>query len=609
MSSKLFKFSISTKPAGYALGMDQTSTVLACDLTPPSVFLIEAAKAALSELFQTAVDERLSLKAAEHPILDKALDDFLKCSFSLARHLLQEGGVPAFAPEEVLQISKIKGSASDYSVQFRAPTIDHLPRESFAAVYIHAFNFNWNFTGRATDRKALKTAADALSTGIVEPLRRALKRGVSTRFVLREAYDRRVPITHLGSGVFQLGTGKYARLITKSATDRDSTIGSNIALEKEQAQILFRDTGVPIAETFAVADSEAAVEAARKLGFSVVLKPANLDRSEGVFVDLETEEAVRDAYDAAQELSPKILVQRRIAGHCHRLVAFQGRFVFGYTRHPASVEGDGTHSVQQLIEAFNDDHYGKAKHLQAKPLPFDHEALVCLQSQGYTFDDVLPKEKVVFLRRANVPEFAGHNEIITQKVHPENISLVERLSRLFRLESAGIDLISTDVSRPWFETAGAVTEINFQPQIGANTARANIAAMFPSDEPSTIPIECFVGGQGAMRAGRRRLAALADKGMPSALTSHDVSLDHQGKVIHMADMGGIFARCSALLKDPNVERLIVVVQTDELLISGPPFKGNVTINRIDSAVVSQSDQRKSISSVMLSRLLKALNGD
>jgi cyanophycin synthetase len=608
MTSNPLKFRVSSQPAGYMFGMNQTSVSLAFDLTPPSVFLMEAAQEALLELFETTMEETLLLGVAKHTVLDEALDGLLRCSFSLARHLLQEGGVPAFAQEVLLNIARIRGSASDYTFHFRAPTIDHLPRDYLAATYFHALHFSLNFTKLGTNRETLKAAADELSVGVVSQLRRTFTRGVSTKHILREAYERRVPVTHLGRGFFQLGTGKHARLISKSATDRDSAIGSRIANQKELSHVLLQDYGVPVAETVSVGNSTAAVEAARKLGFPVVLKPANLDRSEGVFVDLETEEAVRDAYVAARDLSPQILVQSRVPGHCHRLVTFQGRFVFGYTRHPAGVEGDGTRSVRQLVEAFNLTHHRKARHLQTKPMPFDEEALACLQSQGYDIDEVLPKGKVAFLRRVNVPEFAAHNEIITEKVHLENIALVERISRLFRLESAGIDLISSDVTRPWFETHGAVTEVNFMPQIGENTARVNIAAMFPPDAPAAIPIECFVGGKAAMRAGLRRLASLAKKEKPMVLTSHDLSLDHHGKVIQFSGINGIFARCSALLRDPDVEGLIVVVQTDELLASGPPFKGIVTVTRIDSGVVTQSDQRKSVAPKALSLLLKALTG-
>jgi len=425
---------------------------------------------------------------------------------------------------------------------------------------------------------------------------------------LKEAFNRGIPITHLGSGVFQFGTGSHARLIRKSATDNDSAIGANVAKRKDLAEHWFKSVGAPVARTLSVRDREAAVEAARQIGLPVVVKPSNLDRSEGVFLDLTTDEAVRNAYDQARKLSSHILVQSRIPGHCHRLVTFNGRFVFAYTRHPAAVKGDGETSIRDLVQRFNDAHFRKAKHLQTKPFPFDDEALECLASQGLGPDDVLETDRLAFLRKNNVIEHAGHNEIVTDKVHRENIALVERLSKLFRLESVGADLISTDPTRPWYETGGAITEVNFEPQIGENTARSNIEAMFPQDSKGTIPVECFVGGQGAMRAARRRLGGLASSQVHAALTSHKISLDHRGMEYHFAGMNSLRDRCNALLRDTEIETLIVVVQTDEFLVTGPPFKGNVQVTQIDSGVRRAADLGQSVPPAVLRRLVQTLAG-
>jgi len=608
MTSGQFKISISTLPAGYAYSMGQPSVTLSILLESPSMFSMEAAQIALSEIFLLPAEDFPPVRILANQEVTKPLSDFLQCSFGLARHLLQEGGVPAFAVEVIHKIVRVEGAPSRYKIQLRAPTIDHLPRKLLCAAYFHALSTMWHFTKPESQQQGLKAAVDNLSTRFVIPLRKGLRRGLSTKPFLKEAYNQGIPISHLGNGLFQLGTGASARLVNKGATDQDSAIGANVANEKDIAQVLFESVGAPVAEFVLVHDSNAAVDAAHKLGFPVVVKPANLERSQGVFLDIKTEDAVRHAYNEALKLSSRILVQRQIPGHCHRLVAFNGRFVFGYTRYPAGVEGDSIHSVRELVEAFNDAHHRKAEHLQEKPMPFDDEALSCLLDQNLCPDDILEKGQVAFLRTHNVTDYAAYNKIVTDTVHPANISIVERLSRVFRLESVGVDLICADPTRPWYETGGAITEVNYQPQIGKNTARANIAAMFPEGSSATIPIECFVGGKGAMRAGRRRLEALASQKLSVALTSHDTTLDQRGQVYHLAGLNGLYARCSALLRDREIEILVVVVQTDELLGTGPPFRGNVKVTQIDSGVQSHADPGKSVQPSVLALLRQALNG-
>jgi cyanophycin synthetase len=519
MSEQDLTLKVSTQLLGYGFGMEQQSVSILVTFTAPAKFSMEAATKALSNVFMMTAEDISTLLIPKGLRIPLHIEQFLQCSFALARSILQEGGFPAFSTEVFRNIENVNADKNTYSMTVNVPAIDNYDEKQIARAY--GYGLSLVALLAKPDEAAFKAAADALLGKFILPMRQVLMRGISTLPVLREANKRGIQISYLGLGVFQLGTGKYARLIRKSSTDHDSAIGANIAQRKDISEILFKSVGAPVAETIVVQDSNAAVEAARKIGFPVVVKPANLDRSEGVFLDLGSDAEVRSAYEEARKLSPLILVQSRIPGHCHRLVAFGGRFVFGYSRLPAAVKGDGTKSIRELLNAFNNAHNLKAKHLQAAPLPFDDEAISCLSSQGLTLDNVLDVDQLAFLRTANMKIYAGHNEVITDRVHLENIALVERLAKFFRLESVGVDLVSPDPSRPWYENRAAITEINFAPQIGENTARANIEAMFPNGSRGSIPVECFVGGDRALHAARQRLIELANTETRAASFRHD----------------------------------------------------------------------------------------
>jgi cyanophycin synthetase len=541
-----------------------------------------------------------SLKISQDALL------YFDRSFCLARHLLQESGMPAFSTEVIHHFDLTDEGTNGFRLICNVPVMQYVYRKHIAAAYEHGLKLMW--LAAAEDYAALKQKADELLETFIGPMRRSLGRGLSTRPLLQEAHRRGLPIDHLGYGVYQLGTGARSRIISKSATDRDSSIGAMIAQQKDWAEIWFKSVGVPVAQTIAVLDADAAVAAARKIGFPAVVKPANLERSEGVSLDLATDEDVRAAFERARTQSTRILVQSRIAGHCHRLVAFRGKFVFGYSRLPAAIKGDGKNTTRELIESANFLNSQRARHMQSKPLPLDDETLSCLRTQGLTADDILDEGRLAFLRVNNVPGYPGHNEVITDTVHPENIALVERLARVFRLESVGVDFVSTDPARPFHENGAAITEVNFQPQIGENTARHNLNAMFPDGELGAIPVECFVGGDRAMKLARHRLAELASSKLNVALTSHALSLDTQAMPYRLAGVQGLRERCIAFLRDPAIEALIVVVQTDEFLRTGPPFMHNVRVIHVDTDVRGQYDAKERIGSSAVADLLQALAG-
>jgi cyanophycin synthetase len=71
-------------------------------------------------------------------------------------------------------------------------------------------------------------------------------------------------------------------------------------------------------------------------------------------------------------------------------------------------------------------------------------------------------------------------------VHPENIALCKRAARLVGLDVAGVDYISEDIGRPWYEAGGIVVEVNAQPQIGYSAALELLSACCKNVTPSPI---------------------------------------------------------------------------------------------------------------------------
>ena len=88
-----------------------------------------------------------------------------------------------------------------------------------------------------------------------------------------------------------------------------------------------------------------------------MLKPLDGNHGRGVHLDLRSDEAVRAAFPGAlaQSRSGDIVVESYVAGNDYRCLVIGGKVAAIAERVPASVTGDGEHTVKQLVDIANSD--------------------------------------------------------------------------------------------------------------------------------------------------------------------------------------------------------------------------------------------------------------
>jgi cyanophycin synthetase len=59
-------------------------------------------------------------------------------------------------------------------------------------------------------------------------------------------------------------------------------------------------------------------------------------------------------------------------------------------------------------------------------------------------------------------------------LHPVNLAAALAAAEAFRLEVAGVDMISTDISVPWTENGAAINEVNGGPLLGGAAIVASV---------------------------------------------------------------------------------------------------------------------------------------
>src|SRR3989442_13358403 len=128
--------------------------------------------------------------------------------------------------------------------------------------------------------------------------------GPSTQALIDEAVSRDIPYIRLDRfSLVQLGQGIHQQRIRATMTSKTSGIAVDVASDKGLTNRLLDSAGLPVPRADVVDAVDAAVAAARRLGYPCVVKPLDGNHGRGVHLELRSEEAVRDAFDTPRRES------------------------------------------------------------------------------------------------------------------------------------------------------------------------------------------------------------------------------------------------------------------------------------------------------------------
>ena len=382
-----------------------------------------------------------------------------------------------------------------YKVVFRTEH-EELGRESFLAarelVMAAANNKPFDIDGTV---ERLKKIADL----------RCL--GPSTACIVDAAVERKTPFIRLTEGnLVQLGYGAKQRRIWTAETDRTSAIAETISSDKDLTKRLLTQCGIPVPEGQIVKTADEAWEAAQDIGLPVVVKPLDGNRGWGVSLDVNTEEAVRKAWVAAEKEGSEVLIERYVRGDEHRVLVVGDRVVAAVRGETATITGDGVSTVEQLIDSQinTDPRRGVAEGFPLDLIRLDtprgEMSLLQIQRQGLEPSSVPEKGRIVVVQRNG-----NLSNDVTDLVHPEVAAVATLAARVIGLDIAGIDIVTQDISRPLEETQGAIIEVNagpgllmhVKPAVGQPrpVGKAIVEHLFGPNESGRIPVVGIVGSQ------------------------------------------------------------------------------------------------------------------
>ena len=410
--------------------------------------------------------------------------------------------------------------------------------------------------------------------------RRAL--GPSTASLVRAAEERDIPWQRLNRySLVQFGHGRYGKRIQATVTSETRHIAVEIASDKEETHMLLGDLGLPVPSQRLVYGEKEALRAAEGIGFPVVVKPLNANHGRGVSINLSDMDAVEVAYGQAREHSRGVLVESFIRGLDHRLLVVDGQLIAASKRVPGHVVGDGKSTIEELVEEVNSDPRRGIGHEKVLTrLELDHQALRLLERKGHDRGDVPPAGEVVYLRSTANLSTGGTAIDVTDLVHPDNREMAQRAALAIGLDVAGVDFLTTDISKSFRETGGAICEVNAAPGFRMHVAPSEgqprdaagpvIDMLFPPGSPTRIPIAAITGTNGKTTTTRMvaHIFKLAGHHVGVA-TSDGVYSD--GHLTVEGDMTGPTA-ARMVLRDPTVDVAVLETARGGLLRRGMGYR-------------------------------------
>jgi cyanophycin synthetase len=410
--------------------------------------------------------------------------------------------------------------------------------------------------------------------------------GPSTQALIDEAVSRDIPFIRLDRhSLVQFGHGVHQQRIRATMTSKTSAIGVDVASDKSLTNRLLDSAGLPVPRADVVQTEEGASSVARRLGYPVVLKPLDGNHGRGVHLDLRDDAAVRAAFHGAlgQSRNGDVVVETFVAGNDYRCLVIGGVVAAIAERVPANVNGDGEHTVRQLVDIANSDPRRGIGHEKVLTrIKIDEAAEELVGAQGYALDDVLPDGVSVKLALTGNMSTGGTSIDRTIEAHPDNVEIAETAARIVGLDVAGIDFICPDIATPVRETGGAIVEVNAAPGFRMHThptegepqyvARPVIDSLFPAGSSARIPILAVTGTNGKTTTVRMIAHILKLMGRRVGMTSTD-GIVVDGRLIKKGDMSGPRS-AQMVLQNPTVDTAVFEVARGGILREGLGYDRN-----------------------------------
>ncbi|HEY3316388.1 MAG TPA: cyanophycin synthetase [Bacillota bacterium] len=457
-------------------------------------------------------------------------------------------------------------------------------------IYRIVFEYKSKEAGLEAARQAV-ALVDALLGGekrdsrpIIDQLNEVAARtelGPSTAAIAEAAKRRGIPVTRVGpESLLRLGHGRRQRWVRATITSATGSVAVDIAGDKSLTKLILSQAGIPVPPGALARTAEEAIAVAGLIAAPTVIKPRDGNQGRGVSLNLKTEADVEAAFNVARAYGDEVIVEKHVPGRHYRLLVVGGRLVAAAERLPARVTGDGVHTVAELVTMVNaDPNRGEEHEKPLTKIKIDQVVLNTLAKEGLDLTFRPSSSQVVNLREGANLSTGGTAHDVTDQVHPDFAALAVRTALVVRLDVAGIDLVTPDITGPFDAERTAVIEVNAAPGFRMHlypsegkprpVGEAIVDSLFPPGDDGRIPIVAVTGTNGKTTVCRIIARFLEAQGTCVGLAATD-GISIGGKLLVKGDTSGAWS-ADLVLGDPEVEAAVLETARGGIIRSGLAF--------------------------------------
>ncbi|NED97153.1 ATP-grasp domain-containing protein [Phytoactinopolyspora alkaliphila] len=296
--------------------------------------------------------------------------------------------------------------------------------------------------------------------------------GTKGHLLEREALALGLSTIRFSKGAFVATDNVHDPLVFKwSRSPLSSAVSLALCTHKEATRMRLRRAGVPVprGRTFTNGDYGAARAFAERIGYPVVVKPAMGVRGIGVVANIQDERELDLAFRQLEDSklgSQDFIVEKHVTGRDYRIVVIGDEVIAAILREPASVVGDGQHSVAELLVRKNLVRRLNP-HLWGRPIKYDDAARYQLERAGLTLNSVPAAGQQVMLSNSCSLSQGGDSIDVLDELHPSiKDACVQAVKAVPGLAFCGVDFLLEDHTQPIGEQQAGICELNAHAAIG-----------------------------------------------------------------------------------------------------------------------------------------------
>ncbi len=315
-----------------------------------------------------------------------------------------------------------------------------------------------------------------------------LKMELSTKILIEEAKKQNLEVKILDelNNFIEIKNQNKSELIVQATKTNYDNYANVLAMENKYiTKIMLERQGLKVPQGHQIT-------AANQVNYNwfekqMVVKPLDTNFGNGITIleanPLQAE--IDKAITLALSFSKVVIVEEYVTGTEYRFLVINGKTESIVNRTPASVQGDGIHTISELVAFKNSSSLRNKGYI----MPLERISLGefeqnFLRLQNLSIDDIPKQGEIIYLRKNSNVSTGGDSherfEIIPDYFKVE----AEKAAAALDVKICGVDMIINDLTKKEY----SIIEANFNPAIqmhtypytgtGKNVAKAILAMMF-----------------------------------------------------------------------------------------------------------------------------------